>query len=285
MRRGLLLGANVLCAATLGAQATPLPRLVLSRLTITLDSATYHDVATSPFLLGQFAAYVNATSSQSVPCAGVCLIGRHSYLEVRGPDHFAGSAGLTLASERAGGLDVILAHERAVQLPFDTTTWSRADSTGSFPALLRWRATTGVSTSQGFSLSVTEYLLAAAQRAKVADSQPDEDRSRDRFLTPLMLKDQLFAEITAATLAVPVKEIAVVRTRLLDLGVGVLDEGEGVVIPLSGFTLRLEPAWEKAGVRKLEFALSREALANPTYHFGPVSRLLFGPGRVAVWEF
>ena len=67
--------------------------------------------------------------------------------------------------------------------------------------------------------------------------------------------------------------------------VPVLPEGEGAIIRLDGFTLHLVPPWTGAGVKQLQFALTRPLLANPIYRFGPQSQLRFGPGPIAVWDF
>jgi hypothetical protein len=69
-------------------------------------------------------------------------------------------------------------------------------------------------------------------------------------------------------------------------GVSIVDEGEGLIVELEGgVRFRFVPAWERPGLRRLEFFLTQAMAANPTYRFGPRSRLQFGPGRTATWDF
>lgn len=271
---------------SLQAQAAP-SRLQFHHLSIVLDSATAHDVAASPFVAAQFAGQVDRSSDVgAIRCSGNCLVGRHTYLELFSPSEPPGSrsgdVSLVLASEQAGGLMALWQRETS-RATVDTMTWL---SNGSgYPAFLRWRVEGAESADHRLTLAVVEYTLDAARRAAVVDSLAESDRRRDRFLAPYRNRDQLLGELTAATLSAPTEEIARICRTLDGFGVTVISEGQGAVIQLPGFTLRLLPGYDRLAVRKLEFSLTREALANPTYRFGPSSRLRFGPGRVAVWEF
>jgi hypothetical protein len=281
----------LLGAAPLGAQSpAPLPRLLLNHVYFVLDSATYHDIDASPFLASQFAGHeVRTTESGGLKWSGIYFYGRHTYLEIFGPHGLPGSqpgdVGIGLASEVPGGIRALMQRFGSQHFPFDTLTRAKTDSSGVFPWFLSWRASGPDLPSDRTALWVMEYSAAMAQRMARRDSLPDTDRSRDRFIADRLMQDQLLAELIAATFALPVDDIAKVSRTLDRAGVLVIPEGEGAVIQLEGFTLHLVPAWDRPGVRKLEFSLNREALANPTYRFGPASRLRFGPGRIAVWEF
>ncbi len=282
----LLLGT-----APLGAQSPALPpRLLLNHVYFVLDSATYHDIESSPFLGTQFAGReVRTAESGGLKWSGLYFYGRHTYLEIFGPNGLPGSqpgdVGIGLASEMPGGIRALMQRFGAQRFPFDTLTRIQTDSSGSFPWFLSWRAGGTDLPSDRTALWVMEYSAAMAARMTPRDSLPDSDRSRDRFIAARLMRDQLMAELVAATFALPVDDIAKVSRTLLRAGVTVIQEGDAAVIQLEGFTVRLLPAWDRPGVRKLEFSLNREALANPTYRFGSSSRLRFGPGRIAVWEF
>lgn len=281
----LLLGAG-----SAGAQTPVPPRLLLNHVYFVLDSVTYHDIEASPFLAAQFAGReVRTTESGGLTWSGIYLYGRHTYLEILGPHGLPGSqqgdVGIGLASEVPGGIRALMQRFGAQHYPFDTLTRTKTDSSGAYPWFLSWRASGPDLPSDRTALWVMEYSATMAQRMATRDSLPDSDRSRDRFIATHLMQDQLMAELVAATFALPVEDIAKVSRTLDRAGVLVIPEGEGAVIQLEGFTLHLVPAWDRPGVRKLEFSLNREALANPTYRFGPSSRLRFGPGRVAVWEF
>jgi hypothetical protein len=291
VRRGGGWAALLLAAvAPLGAQTTALPRLRLNHVYFVLDSATYHDIGASPFLASPFAGHeVRTAESGGMRWSGTYFYGRHTYLEILGPGGLPGAkvgdVGIGLASEEPGGIVALMQRFASQRLPFDTLTRTRSDSTGSFPWFLSWRAGGADLTSDRSSLWVMEYTAEFARRMAPIDSLPESDRTRSRFLTPHLVKDQLLADLVAATFALPVEDIARISRTLDRAGGNVIPEGEGAVIQLEGFTLHLIPAWDRPGVRKLEFSLNREALANPTYRFGPSSRLRFGPGRVAIWEF
>ena len=265
------------------AGQTPAPlRLLLNHVYLVLDSATYHDIGASPFLSSQFAGHeVRTTESGGLKWSGTYFYGRHTYFEVFGPGGLPGSqpgdVGIGLASEAPGGIRSRMQRFEARHFPFDTLTRMKSDSSGAFPWFLSWRASGPDLPSDRTALWVMEYSAAMAL--------PDSDRSRDRFIATHRMRDQLMAELVAATFALPVDDIAKVSRTLDRAGVRVIPEGDGAVIQLEGFTLHLVPAWDRPGVRKLEFSLNRQALANPTYRFGPSSRLRFGPGRIAVWEF
>jgi hypothetical protein len=291
MKRLLSLTVALLGAvAALGAQSAAIPPLPLNHLYFVLDSATYHDIGASPFLVSQFAGReIRTTESGGIRWTGTYLYGRHTYLEFFGPAGLPGSrvgdAGIGLASERPGGILALMQRFGTQHFPFDTLTRMRSDSSGSFPWFLSWRASGEDLPSDRSALWVMEYSGELMRRLAVRDSLPGSDRSRGRFLAPRLLKDQLLLDLSAATIALPVEDIVRISRTLDRAGVRVIAEGEGAVIQLEAFTLHLLPAWDRPGVRKLEFVLNREALANPTYRFGPTSRLRFGPGRVAVWEF
>ena len=281
----LLLGAG-----SAGAQTSGPPRLLLNHVYFVLDSVTYHDIEASPFLAAQFAGReVRTTVSGGLKWSGLYFYGRHTYLEILGPNGLPGSqpgdVGIELASEVPGGIRSLMQRFGTQHFPFDTLTRTKTDSSGAYPWFLSWRASGPDLPSDRTALWVMEYSAAIAQRMSKRDSLPESDRSRDRFIATHLVPDQLMAELVAATFALPVEDIAKVSRTLDRAGVLVIPEGEGAVIQLEGFNLHLVPAWDRPGVRKLEFSLNREALANPTYRFGPSSRLRFGPGRIALWEF
>lgn len=118
------------------------------------------------------------------------------------------------------------------------------------------------------------------------DSLPIDLQDRVRALRPHFATERLFSEITGATLAIPVEEIRRLRSELRTGGAQVADEGEGLVVMLAdGVRFRFVPAWNQPGLRRLEFYLTRAVPANPIYRLGQHSRLRFGPGRVAAWDF
>lgn len=280
MKRLLAVAGSLLFASGLQAQAPAVP-VMLNHLYAVLDSATWADVAASPFLKAQFAA-----SKGSTP---LTWFGKHTYLELFGPGTLEGGrlgdVGVALGVEQAGGITAIARHFSTLGAPFDTATERRGTPPQSEPYYHTWRPAGVDATSRHAMLWLMEYTLEASRAQAVMDSLQPGDRGRDRFLADRFDPARLLSDITGATLAIPVDDIARMVKALRRLQVDVIMEGEGAIVRMPSFTLRLIPAWERPGLRRLEFSLLREAPANPSLRFGGSSRLRFGPGRIAVWEF
>lgn len=270
--------ALALLAAAPFRAPTPLP---LNHFYAVLDSATYADVVASPFLAKQFAAFASRGSAT--------WIGKHTYLEFFDPRGFdgakVGDVGLALGVERAGGIAALAHRFGTLGAAFDTTTERRGTPGQSAPWFHRFRPAPADAPSPRVAFWVMEYALEATRDVAKRDSLSLDDRSRDRFLADRFDPALLLGDLVAATVAVPADDIAKLSRTLQRLEVDVQSEGEGAVVRVPNFTLRLVPAWERPGVRRLEFSLLREATANPVFRFGGHSRLRFGPGRVATWDF
>ncbi len=269
--------------AVLPAQS--LPALLLHHLRVGLDSATWRDAQQSHLLGHEFAA----RDSILVDASGVrrtqqLLMGRRQWLELA-EGNGAGSIELGFTTEDAGSTARLVAAWRRRGVVLDSSIVLRGSGDRVEPWYLRWAAAAGKGAMLGVELD--SYHPALFRRLAERDSLPPEVMERGRALQPHFAPDRLFAEITGATLAIPVAEIAQLRAVLLSGGVvAVVDEGEGLVVVLEdGLRLRLIPAWERPGLRRLEFHLTRAVPANPSYRLGPRSRFRFGPGRVAVWDF
>lgn len=91
--------------------------------------------------------------------------------------------------------------------------------------------------------------------------------------------------LEAATIAISDSALRRLEPLLRSAGADVVPEGEGLVVLFPNQTLRLVPDYRGPGVELMVWRLRREANGNPTYRFGGVSRLRFGPGRVATWTF
>lgn len=271
------LGAALL-AASPSTAPTPLP---LNHLYAVLDSATYADAVASPFLTKQFAAFTARGTAT--------WTGRHTYVEFFAPNGFdgarAGDVGVALGVERAGGVAALARRFASLGAAFDTTTERRGTPGQSAPWFHRFRPAPADAPSSRVAFWVMEYTLEATRLVAARDSLPLDERSRDRYLAERFDPELLLGDLTGATVAVPADDIAKLSRALQRLEVDVQAEGEGAVVRVPNFTLRLVPAWERPGVRKLEFSLLREATANPVFRFGGHSRLRFGPGRIATWEF
>jgi hypothetical protein len=192
-----------------------------------------------------------------------------------------------LSVESPGGLDRLKTQgpfrENGGTITISADVPTRANEY--FEASERLRPAGPDSMSDRTEFYIMEYRADAARYLSQTDSVAPTNLSNARFLRRNFDRTKLFSQLTAATLAIPVDDIARIARVLARDSVTVLHEGEGVIIRLDGFTLHLIPPWTGGGVKQLQFALTREVVANPVYRFGPHSQLRFGPGPIAVWDF
>jgi hypothetical protein len=269
--------------------------LVLNHLVIVLDSATYGDVRNSPFMQEQFAGHDTTEVSAIGSRAAVRYFGKYNYFMLVHPAGRVAQSGdveIVLGAEMPGAL-AVLAREGKLERGQSFPPRDFDGPQGNLPApadFLRgvddvvWPAGDD-STSSHARFRIMQYSEAMAKRLAQVDSLPPGNRTNARFLAPYYAPRRLLSHLTGATLAIPVDDIAKIARVLERDSVTVLHEGEGVIIKLDGFTLHLIPPWTGAGVKQLQFALTRDVAANPVYRFGPHSQLRFGPGPIAVWDF
>jgi hypothetical protein len=265
--------------------------LVLNHLVITLDSATYHDILAAPFLREQFAAPEIGMLTGVDGGNGVRFFGKYNFLQFFGPKAppatQPGDVAIVLASEQVGGLEALKAQGRYARAGGATIGGSDgpAHANAYVEHADRLRLISDDSTAPHATFEVMQYTADAARYLASTDSLPVDDRSNSRFLRHNYDPTKLFAYLSGATLAIPVADIATISAAMRRNNVPVTAEGDGAIIRFDGFTLHLMPPWTGAGVKQLQFALTRPLLANPTYRFGPKSELRFGPGAIAVWDF
>jgi hypothetical protein len=290
VNRPSLIGLGLMVQVA-GAAAQQAPRLTVNHLYFVVDSATWHDINASPFLHEQFSAAENRrTSSGELQWTGTYLYGRHVYLEFLGPGSLPGAqvgdVGIGLGVEHAGDLGQVIQRYTGWRYPFDTLTRMRVRDADTLPWFLAWRPGGEDALSDRTAFWVMEYTRAMAERAGLRDSLPASDRSRSRFLPMPWDSTRILRDVEGADIALPPEDIARIRLAIQRLGgATVAAEGEGAVIDLFGFRLHLLPAFGRPGVRRISFGLVRGVVANPTFRFGLRSKLKFGPGAAAVWDF
>jgi len=298
--RGMLRAARTMAVlAGLAAGGRPAPAsaqqrvpLVLNHLEIVLDSATFADVKASPFLLGQFAAVDTVENRSHEGFLGVRLFGKYNWITLGHPVRMGderaapGDVAIALSSEAPRAIESLTGDGHLMKL----FTASGASEGGMATDYLRDYNTVARlagpdSTSRHTQFEIMQYSAHTSARLAQVDSLPVTNLSNARFLARYYDRHRLFEYLSGATLAIPVDDITKIASALERDSVTVLHEGEGAIIKLDGFTLHLIPPWGGAGIKELRFALTREVTANPVYSFGPRSRLRFGPGPIAVWDF
>jgi hypothetical protein len=280
------LGTALSTQAPVAAQQTV--QLVLNHLVLTLDSATWLDVANSPFMRDGFSAIESGFLTGPDGGTGMRLFGKYNFLKLAPPrSGQVGDIGVVLSVETPGALDRI-----KLQGPYREnggmimiSADGPAPANGYFESSERIRPAGPDSMSDRTEFYIMQYRADAARYLSQADSVSPTNLSNARFLRRNFDRTKLLSQLTGATVAIPVADIAKIARVLERDSVTVLHEGEAVIVKLDGFMLHLIPPWTGAGVKQLQFALTREAVANPVYRFGPHSQLRFGPGPIAVWDF
>jgi hypothetical protein len=294
VRRLMAIVCVPLAAVPVRAQQ-PVVSLTLDHLAIVLDSATLHDIKASPFMQEDFAAFDSATGATSAGRSLVQLTGKYNWLMLTTPSgaHPVGDVTIALGAETAGAIDAMMRQGAWMRVtsaggsrgtsPADSMAPAQPDYRRDFMVVARIAGAD--STSDRVRFEVMQHAAEGARALSQRDSLPRDDLTAARFLAPYYDRHRLLEYLSGATLAIPVTDIGHIVRMMRRDSVPVFAEGQGAIIRLNGFTLHLIPPWGGAGVKQLQFALTRELLGNPTYRFGPTSQLRFGPGPTAVWDF
>jgi Family of unknown function (DUF5829) len=286
-------GALTLCAVMAATSTPPIVAqqtvpLVLNHLEVVLDSATFRDLRASPFLREQFAAVDTVEDVLFYGLPGMRLFGRYNHITFANPRKApVGDVAIVLSSEMPGALET-LARGGKLKLSFRApgATDARLMRRDYLRGTMRVASLTGPDSTTGHThFEIMQYDQGDSKMLASVDSLPVSNLANSRFLAPYFDPHKLLAYVSSATLAIPTDDIAKIVGVLNRDGVTVYTEGEGAIIKLDGFTLHLIPPWAGAGVKQLQFALTRDVPANPVYRFGPRSQLRFGPGPIAVWDF
>jgi hypothetical protein len=137
----------------------------------------------------------------------------------------------------------------------------------------------GLQPATGSALADRLARLGDTAGVAIVPAPPPPDLARDPGAAPIMYY------LESATIAVTEATLLRVDPLLRSAGATVVREGAGLVVQFPNQTLRLVPDYGGGGAEQLTWYLRREAPGNPTYRFGGLSRLRFGPGRTATWTF
>ncbi|HRP08063.1 MAG TPA: hypothetical protein PLL69_06195 [Gemmatimonadales bacterium] len=116
-------------------------------------------------------------------------------------------------------------------------------------------------------------------RIEIADPPPPPDL----LVSPDSLPMAYY--LSAVAMLVPPALIAELEVGFRSSGARVIREGQGVVVQFGSQELRVMPAWGEPGIERITLHLRRELPGNPTFRFGPRTRLRFNPPRTAIWTF
>jgi hypothetical protein len=289
----LVLRAASLLAVALPARAQDpaMPTVALNHFYLSVDSATYADIAGSAFLRSTFAPFERRTTVRADRTyTGIYFYGTHTYFEF-----FDASAQRDLPLHQSG-----LAF--AVEEPGTIQTLRERLGTGTLGPITRgfegrqvpWFAMLDLESALPESVVdpwVMEYdprFLAEWHPELGGERGIDRATVLRRYVRALaeVPTRPLLQDVTGLTIAVDARTTD--GLRRLTRGFGWRTEARADTTTLAGpdVVLRLVPeSNDVRGIVRVELAVQRDTSAPAELRFGARSVLRFGGGRTAVWSF
>jgi hypothetical protein len=289
--RRKVLGAS---ACVVGLLASPVlaappggkPEVVLNHLSVVLDAATAHDVATNGFLKDTFASVSQKAnvSNDGKHWTGTYVYGERTYLEAYeagpaqgepgssgiafGVEHQGDVARLVLPLADAGGEATVVL--RTVQGP----------KSAQVPWFYQLRVFYRTDPPSNTSRWVMEY-----QKDFLRTVEPGKDGiSRAQMAARFQEKNRLVKDIVGATVALSDREMERFLKELQVYGWAVRSEGQKHVTAGPGVTLTLIPSTPTVkGLTEVRFQLVKKGVPPQTLHLGPTSILSVASDGTAVW--
>ncbi len=267
--------------------------VLLNHVVLVLDSATYHDISTSPFLRDEFSGFEQLTIAANAgrTWSGSYLFGESTYLELFQPNGGAGPAGSTMIGfgvETEGAVAHLMEPlARSTGLAVDTTRRTRTKEGREVPWFLAAMVRDPDSTNR-FRSWVMEY---DRRYLKLWDSVTARTRDQDLLtqsahLVGMYRPSRYFADIVGVTLAFePALADRFIRQASV-FGYRLKADGPRRILIGPGVELVLMPVQQgRTGVLEVRLALRRPKEGEKVYRFGERSVLTFQKGKLARWRF
>lgn len=295
-----LLGFTGVCVfgQVAAAQRAPTTRVAVdfSHVAMSLDSATFQAMASSPFLRSEFAGFEDRPSASGGTGASFLYYGRDSYLEflnVR-PLISLGSAQLAFIVRHPGDLhaavDILLAQRPRV-IAYGLNF--RRHGADSVPLFYRARIRPPVARiPQAPSATPTLYTdILERHTAYLRRSDPTIPRdsagvTNVEYLSRRWKPGAYLRSVIAVTIATDSVEMVALASDLSTLGYDVRQAADTVIAARSGFALKLLPATaSRRGVLAARLTTQRPKEGQRIYRFGSRSVLRFEDDNTAYWTF
>jgi Family of unknown function (DUF5829) len=277
---------GLLAAPALAAPPGGRPEVFLNHLSVVLDAATAHDLATNGFLKDTFAAVSQKAnvSNDGKRWSATYVYGERTYLEAYeagpaqgeagssgiafGVEHQGDAARLVLPLADAGGEATVVL--RTVQGP----------NSAQVPWFYQLRVFYRTDPPSNTSRWVMEY-----QKDFLRTVEPGKDGiSRAQMAARFQEKNRLVKDIVGATVALSDREMERFLKEVQVYGWAVRTEGPKHIATGPGMTLTLIPSTAGVkGLTEVRFQLVRKGVPAQTLHFGPTSVLSVASDGRAVW--
>ena len=289
IRKAAVAASVVLVSLAAPVRAAPAggrPEVVLNHLSVVLDAATAHAVASNAFLKDTFASVSQKAnvSNDGKRWNGTYVYGGRTYLELYeagpaqgepgssgvafGVEHVGDVARLVVPLADAGGEATVVL--RTVQGP------NNAQVPWFYQLRVFYRADAPSNTSRW----VMEY-----QKDFLRTMEPGKDGiTRAQLAARFQEKNRLVKDIVGATVALADKEMERFVKELQVYGWAVRSDGQKRIASGPGMTLTLVPSTPgMKGLTEVRFQLVRKGVPAQTVPLGPKSVLSVASDGTAVW--
>ena len=261
--------------------------MVLNHLSVVLDVATAHDVATNAFLKDAFASVSQKSnvSNDGKRWSGTYLYGERTYVEAyeAGPAQGEpGSSGIAFGVERPGDVSRLVVP--LADVGGEATVVLRTvqgPSGGQVPWFYQLRVFYRSDPPSNTSRWVMEYqkdFLRTVEKGK-------DGITRAQMAARFQEKNRLLKDIIGATVALSDREMERFLKELQVYGWSVRTEGTTHVAKGPGMTLTLLPSTPgQKGLTEVRFQLVKKGVSAQTVHLGPTSVLSVSPDGTASWK-
>lgn len=282
------------------AQKAPPTRIAVdfSHVAISLDSATFQAMASSPFLRHEFGGFEDRPAPAGSPNASFLFYGRDTYLEFLNarPVFPVGSQQLAFVVRHTGDLhhavDALLTHRPRV-MTYNLNF--RQVGPDSVPLFWRARLRPAVppppqqltsTPSPLLHFDILERHPAYLRRSDPTVSKDSGGVTNVEYLAHRWRPDAYFRSVTSVTLAADSADVAAVAGDLAALGYAIRQAADTTIAAQSAFELKLLPAnASRRGVLAVRLMTQRPKNGEKVYRFGTRSVLRFDAENTAYWTF
>lgn len=281
------------------AQKAPPTRIAVdfSHVAISLDSATFQAMASSPFLRHEFGGFEDRPAPPGPAGASFLFYGRDTYLEfLSGRRLFPlGSQQLAFVVRHTGDLhgavDALLTRRPRVIAYSVNFRQVGPDSVPLFwrarlrPAVLPPQQT-GSAPSLLLQFDILERDRDYLRLSDPTVAMDSGGVTNVEYLSHRWRPDAYFRSVTSVTLAADSADVAAVAGDLAALGYAIRQAADTTIAAQSAFELKLLPAnASRRGVLAVRLMTQRPKNGEKVYRFGTRSVLRFDAENTAYWTF
>lgn len=264
----------------------------LNHVYVVVDSSTYEDIASSKFIMHEFADFIQATSStdDDESWTGTYLSGEQTYLEILNASQRSNSnasfCGLGFCTEEVGDIENLkYLMQDQIDCNVDLVLKKRKSADTVFP----WfRQIVCEKFKQNYVLDtwILEYDENYLKNMLPDGTSEDWGITRKHYNKRYFDESRYLKDVTGVTLALDRKNYDALVKKFQIFGYDVVKDGVRTLCKGQGIEYELVPAaLSQIGVQKIKFSLLKAKEGEKLYQFGEDSKLIFYDGLTAEWIF